>query len=564
MAQYQTTYIVSLKDLYSRVMNQLREGTERFERGVDRANSKADGLGRTVRRVGGLIVAAFSVAAMRSFADETEQAYLRMGALEQKLRAGFGSAQAANKELSYTSRIANDLGIDLLAASDGYAKFAIAAKGTALEGKGARDVFEGISIAAAGAGLSADQVSGAVTALEQILSKGKVQAEELRGQLGERIPGAFRIAAEAMGMTTKELDKFMSEGKLTADEFLPRFANALKQNFASAADAYKQSNIAERQRQINETFRIQAEIGEQLVPIMYAFRSAQLAVLKAVSHGIKFFKDNESVIKGVAVAVGILTGAYYANAAAQAFMAVRAGILTTQLWIQAAANGALSSSIRLLGVAINTALGPIGWVSLAISALTGVIVWAWNRFEGFRGAVYGTWEAIKQFGQNVWSFVKSTFQPFIEAWAKFQAGDYTGSLASLGKGLWNITAPGMIANIVKERNKLVEGISDAYARGDKKGRQSFIDSKSKDQFSSPAFDRDVADLSTSGTSAASTSSMTSRVEAKSPQNIYIDIGSFGEINMSVDSITQGAEEIKTQLHAALLSVVNDVQLKTSR
>ena len=58
--------------------------------------------------------------------------------------------------------------------------------------------------------LSAYESEGAFKALEQMLSKGKVSAEELRGQLGERIPGAFQIAARAMGMTTSELDKFMS------------------------------------------------------------------------------------------------------------------------------------------------------------------------------------------------------------------------------------------------------------------------------------------------------------------------------------------------------------------
>ena len=42
-------------------------------------------------------------------------------------------------------------------------------------------------------------------ALAQMASKGTVQAEELRGQLGERLPGAFKIAAAAMGVTQAEL-----------------------------------------------------------------------------------------------------------------------------------------------------------------------------------------------------------------------------------------------------------------------------------------------------------------------------------------------------------------------
>lgn len=67
-------------------------------------------------------------------------------------------------------------------------------------------------------------MQGAFLALGQMISKGKVQAEELRGQLGERLPGAFQLAAKAMNMTTAELDKFMADGKLTAEELLPKLA----------------------------------------------------------------------------------------------------------------------------------------------------------------------------------------------------------------------------------------------------------------------------------------------------------------------------------------------------
>lgn len=76
---------------------------------------------------------------------------------------------------------------------------------------------------------------GAFIALGQMISKGKVQAEELRGQLGERLPWAFQLAAKAMNMTTAELDKFMSDGKLTAEVLLPKLAKAMQEDFGAAA-----------------------------------------------------------------------------------------------------------------------------------------------------------------------------------------------------------------------------------------------------------------------------------------------------------------------------------------
>ena len=67
------------------------------------------------------------------------------------------------------------------------------------------------------------------------MSKGTVQAEELRGQLGERLPGAFNLAAQAMGVTTQELNKMLDNGEVLAIDLLPKLAEVLDERFADAA-----------------------------------------------------------------------------------------------------------------------------------------------------------------------------------------------------------------------------------------------------------------------------------------------------------------------------------------
>jgi tape measure domain-containing protein len=62
-------------------------------------------------------------------------------------------------------------------------------------------------------------------------SKGKVSAEELRGQLGERIPGALGIAARAMGMTQAQFNEMLDSGKIMAEDFLPKFSKRIKKHF---------------------------------------------------------------------------------------------------------------------------------------------------------------------------------------------------------------------------------------------------------------------------------------------------------------------------------------------
>src|SRR5690606_21543153 len=87
-------------------------------------------------------------------------------------------------------------------------------------------IFEKVSKSASMLGLSVETQEGAFLALSQMLSKGTVQSEELRGQLGERLPGAFEVMAKALGVTTMELGKMLENGEVLAADVLPKFAEA--------------------------------------------------------------------------------------------------------------------------------------------------------------------------------------------------------------------------------------------------------------------------------------------------------------------------------------------------
>lgn len=134
-------------------------------------------------------------------------------------------------ELIFLTSISNKYGINLNSLTDSYTKFFVATKNTNLEGEETRRIFDSVSKSAAVMALSAEDTEGALKALGQMISKGKVQAEELRGQLGDRLPGAFAIMAEALDVTTGELDKMLKDGKLLAVDVLPKFARQLEITF---------------------------------------------------------------------------------------------------------------------------------------------------------------------------------------------------------------------------------------------------------------------------------------------------------------------------------------------
>ena len=151
------------------------------------------------------------------------------------LKVGKGSQQAATIEFAFLAKEAERLGLNLESSALSYAKFTAAAKNSSLTTKAQREIFLGVAEASAALSLSADETNGAMLALQQMMSKGTVQAEELRGQLGERIPGAFGLAAKAMGLTEKALGKQLELGNVLAADLLPKLAIEMRKTFGGTA-----------------------------------------------------------------------------------------------------------------------------------------------------------------------------------------------------------------------------------------------------------------------------------------------------------------------------------------
>lgn len=140
-----------------------------------------------------------------------------------------------NRELEFLRRNAERLGFQFGVLADEYTKFAVAAKVANFANETTRKIFISVIEAARVNKLGIDQVRGALLALQQMISKGKVTSEELRRQLGDRLPGAFQLMAKAVGVTTAELDKMLKTGELFANEdTLTKFANTLDEEFGTA------------------------------------------------------------------------------------------------------------------------------------------------------------------------------------------------------------------------------------------------------------------------------------------------------------------------------------------
>lgn len=140
--------------------------------------------------------------------------------------AKFVLGDKASEAEVFIRNLADKTGLNISEGLSSYAKFAAGAQGS-MSQEQTQELFGNATAMSRLMGLSNDELNGILKAFEQMASKGKIQAEELRGQLGDRMAGAFKLFAEALGMTATELDKAMKDGKVLSADTLPKVAKQM-------------------------------------------------------------------------------------------------------------------------------------------------------------------------------------------------------------------------------------------------------------------------------------------------------------------------------------------------
>lgn len=355
------------------------------------------GYGKLIALAGGL-GAAFA-------AGQFVQTVTLFQAIESGLKAATGSTEAAQSAMAYVRAESDRLGLSLGSTAKDFTSFAASTRGTELEGEKTRKVFSAIAEAGTVLGLSADDMSGALLALSQMASKGTVSSEELRGQLGERLPGAFNIAAKAMGVTTAELGKMLEQGQVLASDFLPKFAEEMHRVFgpeAANASNNLRANLNRLQTAVTDLFlaagkggltealndatRQTAAFLRSSQDVATSAGGALAAGLRAAGAAFQFLRQNGDLAGAalaalIALRVGPSLIEIAASVSRAAAMTGVYDVATRQLVVSQTA--AVTSS-RALSVALGAFGGPIGLALTAAAA--GVAYLALQQDEGKKAA----------------------------------------------------------------------------------------------------------------------------------------------------------------------------------
>lgn len=143
------------------------------------------------------------------------------------LRNISSDAREYSRSLKFLTDLTDKYGTDLIGTTEAFAKFKAAATPAGIALAEQERIFSNISKAMASFGISGGEASLTMMAITQMMSKGKISSEELRRQLGERMPVAMQAMANAAGVSMAQLDKLLKEGKLRSADIMGKFSDEL-------------------------------------------------------------------------------------------------------------------------------------------------------------------------------------------------------------------------------------------------------------------------------------------------------------------------------------------------
>ena len=297
--------------------------------------------------------------------------------------------------LESARRVTSDFNIPIDQSTRGITRLSAAVLGAGGNVGDAELVFRNVTAAVKATGGSTDDVNSAITAMVQVFSKGKVSAEELSGQLGERLPGAVTLFAKAVYGEGHDamllLQKDLKEGKVGLNELM-KFAQALgieyvdlaKKVAASAADAGAKAKVAFDQARLEigkALLPIGAELQQAIADFLQQNQAEIIAVARALASAfdtllkvLAFLVKNFEELIAVAAVVGSTAGLIQVTAVVQSL----GGIAS----VTALAMKGLSVSITGVGIAGATLAS--GGVALLIGGFAALTIGLYNAAFGHR------------------------------------------------------------------------------------------------------------------------------------------------------------------------------------
>jgi len=250
------------------------------------------GAGSSLKSVLGLGIAGYGIGELASGAANTTQTVAEYQRMEKAITISSDNIGQAEVSLAWIKTLSKDYGLPLKETTEGFKMWQGAIMGTTLSSTKAREVFGKFAKTFSVMGLDADRAKLGFMALGQMMSKGKISAEELNQQLSEHLPGATAHLAQSLGVTTSQLYKMMKAGELLSTDVLPKLADHYEKLFGADAAKSAETLSGKINTLANSFQNLKLAVGNSSEGGMSDFLTWSSNVLNAIATG---FKSQEQV-----------------------------------------------------------------------------------------------------------------------------------------------------------------------------------------------------------------------------------------------------------------------------
>jgi lambda family phage tail tape measure protein len=299
----------------------------------------------------------------------------RIDKLQIALRGIVGSQDAYNRALAAADSVTRDLNIPQEVAIQGMTRLSAAVKGAGGTVTDSAFAFRAVSEAVKATGGNAEQADGALLALTQVFSKGKVSAEELN-QIAERLPGTFTLFAKAAGMTGPQLQKALQEGQVGLNDLM-KFLQLISTEYGQTALKIADSSQEAGARLSVAMKNMQLEVGRALQPIGASLQSAfadfitkitpsVVSAMKGIAAAFEFLIENKT-------ASGLATFALQLGAVTAGLIALRSAMATLAAVNIASMFTTTAASAKITGDVLTTTAANAGGLTTKLAGLRGAV-----------------------------------------------------------------------------------------------------------------------------------------------------------------------------------------------
>lgn len=263
------------------------------------------------------------------------------------------------------------------------------------------------------AGVGFEKLPQLTLAFGQIQAKGRLMGTELR-QLTE---AGFNLA-EAMGVSSQELDQMISKGEVGFEDVRVAFEKVTSEGgrFNNLMDELSKTTPGRLSTLESSVFKLQVALGTALLPTLNKIIDALIPALTAFGQ----FAAEHETLTTIIVAAGLALGAL--GIAMVAIGAIIPGVIATVTLLTGAVGllgGGITTVITIIGSIVAVLGGPLTIAIVAIMALIALLTVAWTKnWFDIQGKTKAVIEWVRDWVVPVivtaFNYIKETLKVFVD------------------------------------------------------------------------------------------------------------------------------------------------------